>query len=682
MVIKNNDFDKYPYYDGELGAIYSPDKTVFRLWAPTAERVQLRLYKTGSDFEAGAKILETIDMNKSINGTWTLEVFKDLKNIYYTYLITINKVTKETVDIYAKATGVNGNRGMIINLDDTNPKAWDKDTRVVCPSQTEAIIWEVHVKDFSYNLNSGVSEKNRGKYLAFTEEGTTLCGNGKVKTCLDYLKDLSITHVHLLPAFSYGFINDEISKDPEAFNWGYNPKNYNVPEGSYSSNPFDGNVGVREFKKMVQSLHNANIGVIMDVVYNHTAETENSWFNLSVPGYYYRENEDGSFSNGSGCGNETASERPMCRKYIIDSVIYWATEYHIDGFRFDLMGLHDVETMNEIRKSLDKLPNGENILLYGEPWCGGPSALKSPNLSANKANAKELSPRVACFNDDFRDAIPGRILQDCDKNNSGFIQGKEDVQCKIKVGIQGHVSMEHHGFSWDNRWAVEPSQVVTYISSHDNLTFYDKLVLSEKNGEDYLKYHEDLVQENKLAAAIYITSQGITFMQGGEEFARSKLGDHNSYCTKASINSINWENLITFKDLNDYYKGLIKIRKAFSPFRDSSNTSILKMNFIENIPKNLVAYTLKNEINPEKEWEFVALIFNSGDLDEAITLTPAKDTYLSMGYSIPDQWVVIANKEVAGTKPLAIITGEEIKVPKKSALILVDKESFFKLSKE
>lgn len=671
MNFSNIRFENYETYDGILGAIYTPAKTTFRLWAPTAERIQLKLYTTGSHKEPGAKDLDIVDMIKDINGTWLHECYYDCKNLYYTYLVTINGLTNEVVDIYAKAVGVNGNRGMIIDLPSTNPENWENDKRKICRAQTDAVIWEIHIKDFSWNHNSGISDKNRGKFLAFTEKNSTLNDKGTIKTCINYLKNLGITHVHLLPTFDQGFL-DETTNDPESFNWGYDPKNYNVPEGSYSSNPYDGNVRVKEFKQMVQSLHSENIGVIMDVVYNHTADSENSWFNLTVPGYYHRKNEDGTFSNGSGCGNETASERPMCRKYIMDSLIYWATEYHIDGFRFDLMGLHDVETMNLIREALDKHPDGKNILLYGEPWCGGPSALKWPHKSASKDNAKELSPRVACFNDNFRDIIPGRILSDTDKDNAGFIQGAPHMETKVKVGISGHVSIKHRDFSWDNRWAVQPSQVVTYISAHDNLTFYDKLVLSQNDGKDYDKYHEKLVAENKLAAAIYLTSQGMIFMQAGEEFARTKFGDHNSYNSKASINAINWENAEIFKDLSEYYKGLLQIRKAFSPFRDSTTNSILNMNFILDIPKNVVSYTLENTINPKDEWHTVALLFNSNDTPETITLVPPE------GGTLPKEWVLIANKEIAGLKPIRVIKGLNIEVPGKSAMILVDKESFFK----
>lgn len=672
MNFSNVSFEYYETYDGILGSTYTSAKTTFRLWAPTASSVKLKLYTTGSDNEPGAKTLGIVDMIKDIKGTWLYECYYDCKNLYYTYLVTINGQTNEVVDIYAKAVGVNGNRGMIIDLFSTNPENWANDKRKICRAQTDAAIWEVHIKDFSWNPNSGISPENRGKFLAFTEKNSTLNNEGTIKTCVNYLKDLGITHVHLLPAFDQGFL-DETNPDSEAFNWGYDPKNYNVPEGSYSSNPYDGNVRVREFKQMVQALHSENIGVIMDVVYNHTAESETSWFNLTVPGYYHRENEDGTFSNGSGCGNETASERTMCRKYIIDSLIYWATEYHIDGFRFDLMGLHDVETMNLIREALDNLPGGRNILLYGEPWCGGPSALRFPNKSANKDNAKELSHRVACFNDNFRDIIPGRILADTDKNNSGFIQGAPDMETKVKVGISGHVSIAHRDFSWDNRWALTPSQVVTYISAHDNLTFYDKLVLSQNNGEDYDKYHEELVAENQLAAALYLTSQGMAFMQAGEEFARTKFGDHNSYNSKASINAINWENVETFKDLTEYYKGLLQIRKAFSPFRDNTTTSILNMNFIIDIPKNVVAYTLENTINPKEEWNTIALIFNSNDEAASVSLVPPQDG------TLPEEWVLIANKERAGLEPIRIIKGSDIEIPDKSAMILVDKDSFYDL---
>lgn len=669
MLSKYSSIEKYPFYDGPLGSFYRKEKTLFRLWAPSADIVKVKLSYRANNFKEDFFDIGVFEMNKLPQGIFELTLEGDYKNIFYTYLITIDGISRETVDIYAKATGINGNKAMILDLESTNPPHWEKDNYIGPSSPTEAIIWEAHVKDFSFDQNSGIEAPYRGKYLAFTEKNTTLRGEGNINTGLSYLKDLGITHVHLLPVFDFASL-EEITTDIEAFNWGYEPKNYNVPEGSFSTNPFDGNVRIREFKEMVKALHEENIGVIMDVVYNHTYEASNSWFNLTVPNYYYRQDPKGLFSNGSGCGNETASERAMCRKYIIDSILYWATEYHIDGFRFDLMALHDTETMNLVRAALDSLPHGKKLLIYGEPWTGGESNLKAPFKEANKENVQLLDDRIAAFNDNFRDAIPGRILSSWDKNNKGFLQGADFGEAPVKSGITANVLLKDTPLMLPNPWAKSPSQVVTYISAHDNLTFYDKLVLSERNGEYYGEYYEDLVALNKLAAAIYITSQGIIFMQAGEEFGRSKGGNHNSYNSKASINKINWENLEKFKTLNDYYKGLIKIRKAYSPFMDSSTLSISKIKFQENLPPHVLGYTIDNVLAPQEEWNTLALYFNS--LKESCFIELPKKENQRV------EWVLIVDENHAGTEALKIIRDTTIELPGKAAMILVDRTSFEK----
>ena len=393
--------DSQKYTGDDLGANYTKEATTFKVWAPTASDVKLKRYKTGSDSEAGAGLIETKNMTKGTQGIWSVTVSGDLANTYYTYVVTANGATHETVDIYARTTGVNGMRGMVIDLDSTDPVGWESDKRVNCDNQTDAVIWEAHVRDFSSSSDSGM--KNKGKYLAFTETGTTVNSDGVHPTGIDYLADLGVTHVHLLPVYDYASV-DETKLDTDQFNWGYDPMNYNTPEGSYSTDPYNGSVRVKEFKQMVQALHKKNIGVVMDVVYNHTyagGSNKNDWFDFTVPGYYYRQDSTGKYSNASGCGNETASDRAMYQKYMIDSLKYWATEYHLDGFRFDLMGIHDVDTMNKIRQELDKID--PDILIYGEPWTA--AATPCPKATAVQSNMKLVSEEIAAFNDKVRDAM-------------------------------------------------------------------------------------------------------------------------------------------------------------------------------------------------------------------------------------------------------------------------------------
>ncbi|MGN1458517.1 MAG: type I pullulanase, partial [Acutalibacteraceae bacterium] len=653
--------DQYAYSGDDLGAVYTKSATTFKVWAPTASSVQLKRYTTGSDSESGASVIETKDMTKQSQGIWSITVSGDLAGTYYNYVVTTSSGTHETVDIYARSTGVNGKRGMVVDLDSTDPSGWDSDKRVQCDNQTDAIIWETHVRDFSIASNSGVSSANKGKYLAFTETGTTVNNDGKNPTGIDYLEDLGITHVHLLPVFDYGSV-DETQPNADQFNWGYDPLNYNVPEGSYSTNPYDGNVRVKEFKQMVQSLHKKNIGVVMDVVYNHTyagAKHTNDWFEYTVPGYYYRQTSSGDLANGSGCGNETASDRAMFQKYMVDSVVYWAKEYHIDGFRFDLMGLHDVDTMNKIRAALDEID--PDILVYGEPWNAGSTA--SPKATAVQSNMSQISERVAAFNDKVRDAIKGSCFTG---SASGFIQGA-GYEESLKAGIQANST----SMAGTNKWSKQPSQTVTYTSAHDNFTLYDKLIKSVKGGSGYGNRYDDLVAMNKMAGGIILTSQGMSFFQSGEEFARSKYGDDNSYSSSTSINQIDWNNTITYSDIVSYYKGLIEIRKAYSPFRDPTNTSngTIYFSWGTNCPSNVVAFTMYNKINPDNEWNYVAVLHNANSTAKAVTLQTYDDKIL------PSQWVIIADGSTAGTKSLGT-TGSIVTVPARSTVVLVDKTSF------
>ena len=655
--------DQYAYSGNDLGAVYSKSSTTFKVWAPTASDVKIKRYKTGSDTESGAGVIETKAMTKGSQGIWSITISGDLKNTYYTYLVTAKDIltgqvdTKETVDIYARSTGVNGMRGMVVDLDGTDPAGWESDKRVECENQTDAIIWEAHVRDFSSSADSGM--KNKGKYLAFTETGTTVNNDGVHKTGIDYLEDLGVTHVHLLPVYDYGSV-DETKPDTDQFNWGYDPMNYNTPEGSYSTNPYDGSVRVKEFKQMVQALHKKNIGVVMDVVYNHTfagSDNKNDWFNYTVPGYYYRQNAKGGFSNASGCGNETASDRAMYQKYMIDSLVYWATEYHLDGFRFDLMGVHDTDTMNAIRAALDKID--PDILMYGEPWTADTTTC--PKTTATQPNMKYVSEEIAAFNDKVRDAIKGSCFNAADP---GFIQG-----AGYEEALKG--SIQANSTSMSDKWSKQPSQTVTYTSAHDNYALYDKLVKSCKGGSGYGNRYDDLVAMNKLAGGIILTSQGISFFQAGEEFARSKYGDENSYKSSTSVNQLKWQNTITYSDIYEYYKGLIEIRKAYSPFRDPTNTSngTIYFSWGTNLPKNVVAFTMYNKINPSSEWNYVAVIHNANAYEQTVTLRTYDDK------TLPSQWVILANGTKAGTVSLGT-TGSTVQVPGRSTMVLVDKTSF------
>lgn len=642
--------DKSAYSGNDLGASYSKKATTFKVWSPNAASVRVNIFEHGSDNEgdAGSIMSRAMSLDKT-TGVWSVTINGDLLNKYYTYSVTHGKTTKETADVYAKACGVNGQRSMVVDLSTTNPDGWENDKHVLVQNQTDASVWEISVADFSSSESSGVSEANRGKYLAFTEEGTTVNGvQGASSTCVDYLKKLGVKYVQIMPFYDFGSV-DESKNIMDQYNWGYDPVNYNCPEGSYSSNPKKGEVRIKECKQMIQALHNAGIGVIMDVVYNHTY-TSDSWLQRTVPNYYYRMNNDGTFSNGSGCSNDTASEHLMFRKYMIDSVTYWASEYHIDGFRFDLMGLHDVTTMNSIRTALDHLyedGSGSQILMYGEAWDMATNCDEGTVLASQK-NLKQLSDRIGAFDDTIRDAIKGST----GGTDGAFVQ-EGSRRANLKTGIAGQSDTT-------TGWANVPSQCVTYASCHDNLCLYDKLVGSVYGADGkYRKRYEDLVAMNKLSAAIVITSQGIPFSLGGEEFCRSKDGDENSYASSRKENMLDWENVDLYSDVIEYYRGLYKIRDAFAAFSDSTAATANSLTYLSDVPKGVMGYTINN--TESGKWSQMCVIFNGSDSAQNVT---AKG-----------DWVVLADNKTAGLRNIKNVTNS-VKVEAHSAVIMVDTKSY------
>lgn len=642
--------DKSAYSGNDLGASYSKKATTFKVWSPNAASVRVNIFEHGSDNEgdAGSIMSRAMSLDKT-TGVWSVTINGDLLNKYYTYSVTHGKTTKETADVYAKACGVNGQRSMVVDLSTTNPDGWENDKHVLVQNQTDASVWEISVADFSSSESSGVSEANRGKYLAFTEEGTTVNGvQGASSTCVDYLKKLGVKYVQIMPFYDFGSV-DESKNIMDQYNWGYDPVNYNCPEGSYSSNPKKGEVRIKECKQMIQALHNAGIGVIMDVVYNHTY-TSDSWFQRTVPNYYYRMNNDGTFSNGSGCSNDTASEHLMFRKYMIDSVTYWASEYHIDGFRFDLMGLHDVTTMNSIRTALDNLyadGSGSRILMYGEAWDMATNCDEGTVMASQK-NLKQMSDRIGAFDDTIRDAIKGST----GGTDGAFVQ-EGSRRANLKTGIAGQSDTT-------TGWANVPSQCVTYASCHDNLCLYDKLVGSVYGADGkYRERYEDLVAMNKLSAAIVITSQGIPFSLGGEEFCRSKDGDENSYASSRKENMLDWENVDLYSDVIEYYRGLYKIRDAFAAFSDSTAATANSLTYLSDVPKGVTGYTINN--TESGKWSQMCVIFNGSNSAQNVT---AKG-----------DWVVLADNKTAGLRNIKNVTNS-VKVEAHSAVIMVDTKSY------
>lgn len=604
-VHQSKDYDNYPAYSGnDLGVTWSPSQTVFKIWAPTATTVKLRLYAAGD----GGKALHTILLHKESDGVWQTVIKKNLKNTYYTFQTNIDGRWKmERPDIYAKAVGVNGKRGMVVDLKSTDPTGWNEDKKPTQKNFTDIIIYELHIRDLSVDPKSGI--KHKGKFLGLTETGTK-SPEGEM-TGLDHIKSLGVTHVHLLPSFDFNSIDE--TKPDAKYNWGYDPLNYNVPEGSYSTNPYDGNVRIQEFKKMVQTLHKNGLRVILDVVYNHTADTSSN-FNQFAPGYFYRHTEKGAYSNGTGCGNETASERPMMRKFMIASVLYWAKEYHLDGFRFDLMGIHDIETMNEISAALHKID--PTIFIYGEGWTAGNTPLPE-DMRAVKKNAYKLH-KIAVFNDDMRDGIKGGWS---DVKSKGFASGAPGNAESVMFGIVG--SIQHPGVDYTKvnyskaAWAAEPYQTINYVSCHDDNTLWDRLKISNPNASE-----ADLIKMDKLSNAIVLTSQGVAFLHAGAEILRTKQGVANSFESPDAINEIDWSRKTKYKPVFDYYQGLVALRKHHPAFRMPSAEMIREhLKFIDTSDPNIIAYQISGNANGDK-WKNILVIFNGNTTDKKFTIPP------------------------------------------------------------
>lgn len=615
-------------YDGnDLGATWSKTSTTFKVWAPTATKVVVNLYESGK--QATKDLIKAVDMVKGDKGVWSVKVDGDLNGTYYTYSATVQGKTKEVCDPYARTTGVNGNRAMVIDLASTNPAGWDKD---VNPNKgmdmTDAIIYELHVRDLSIDSSSGI--KNAGKYLGLTELNTKNASG--TLTGLSHMKDLGITHLHLNPVYDYATV-DELKLDTPQFNWGYDPKNYNVPEGSYSTDPYNGEVRVEEFKEMVKALHDNGISVVMDVVYNHTYSTDYC-FNGLVPGYFHRPG-----SNGSGCGNDVASERAMVRKFIVDSCVYWAKEYHVDGFRFDLVGLIDVETIKQIRTELDKID--PSIILYGEGWSMSTKATKPGTVMATQTAVKQLEG-FAMFNDTIRDALKGSVFNSEEK---GYVNGELSKTSTIKTAITGKVS-----------WSSTPSHMVNYSCCHDNYTLWDEISMS--NPDDSL---EARLHQNLLSAAVVFTSQGVPFILAGEEFLRSKPKadgeyDHNSYASPDSVNSMKWNTLdeAANKTAYNYYKGLIQFRKAHASMTQMKDAQSC-YKFVDNLDKGVIAYELAKADGEVSDGIFVVHNATTGDVTVNL---PAGN------------WTICVQGEQAGTTSLGTASGS-ITVSGISTTILV-----------
>ena len=612
-LFENVPFHRENYYTGPLGPDYTPGGTCLRLWAPTAEAVTVTLYHKGD----GGAVLDTKPLVRGAQGVWSIWLSGEQHGRYYTFAVTVDGVTRETGDPYARAAGVNGVRSMIVDLARTAPSGWERDVRPNIPPAQRAV-WEVSVRDFSQDAASGVRPAWRGKYMAFTQQGTTLHGDGIHPTCLNYLKRLGVKYVQLMPIFDFGSV-DEAKPLLRQYNWGYDPTNFNVPEGSYSTDPTRGEVRIRECREMIAALHAAGIGVVMDVVYNHTYRTENP-LNNTVPYYFFRQNADGSFSNGSGCGNEFASERPMARRYLIDSILYWAKEYHIDGFRFDLMGLYDAESINAVRAALDSLPGGRDILLYGEPWQGGASQLH--RYEANKANLAMLNERVGIFCDDTRDAIKGGCF---DAREPGYVEGKPGSFWDIGGAVAAWCRS-------DRLPPHAPSQIVSYVSAHDNFTLWDKLLCVRYEKPEFTARDTVALAQNRLAAGIYLTSFGLPFMQAGEEFARTKKGVGNSYRSSPALNRLDWNRAEQYHALVDYYRGLLALRAAFPRLGSTDRRAPEALQFFA-LEQPLVGWMLPAVWGDGAAWSALCVFYNPTDTTRTVSLPAGQWKLLSDGTS-------------------------------------------------
>ena len=637
-------YDKYPsYYGSDLELVYTPEQSVFTLWAPSADRVRLNLYASGE----GGDPEEQVEMEKAGYGTWRIHIDRDLKGSFYTFQIEKNgKWLNETPGIWAKAVGINGNRAAVIDWNETNPEGWESDRSPELKMYSDIILYELHHRDFSIAPDSGI--ENKGKFLALTETGTKT-PEGEA-TGLDHLKELGVTHIHILPSFDFATV-DETKLDENHYNWGYDPKNYNVPDGSYSTDPANPVVRIREFKEMVKSLHQNGFRIVLDVVYNHTASTDHSNFDLTVPGYFYRQNADGSYSNASGCGNETASEREMVRHYIIESVKFWAREYHIDGFRFDLMGIHDIETMNHLRSGL--LEIDPTIFVYGEGWVAAVSPLPFEQRAV-KENVGQMEG-IGVFNDEFRDGLKGSTF---DEQEPGYASGNINGHFEpVKYGIVGgtdHPQVDYGGLLYCNApYAGAPSQMINFVSCHDGYTLVDKLKLSVQG--DHAA--DELIPIDKLVHTVLLTAQGIPFIRSGEEIMQDKQGEPNSYKSPDSINRIDWSLKAKNREVFDFIRGLIALRKAHPAFRIPTVEGLQQwLRFMDTGDSGVIAYTLGEYANND-EWKEILVAYNGNRHEVEI--------------GIPEgEWNVVCRNGQIDPEGKDRLPGGSVKIAASSALIL------------
>ncbi len=643
-IFNHIDFSTYPYYGGDdLGVFRTPGKTVCKIWAPTAQKVCLRLYNEGQ----GGKPFRKEALAPCGQGVWTVELEGNLEGVFYAFKINDGAWLHETPDIYARCVGVNGKRGMVYDPGKTNPPGWDEDEGPRLHHGTGAVIYETHVRDFSISETSGI--KNKGKYTGFTEQGTR--SPEGLTTGLDHLSELGITHVHLLPVSDFYTVDEE---DPSRkYNWGYDPLNYNAPEGSYSSNPYDGTVRIRELKELVQALHNKGIGVIIDVVYNHTGRIRSSAFNQTVPGYFYRQKRDGTFANASGCGNELATERTMVRKYIVDSLKYWAEEFHVDGFRFDLMGIYDLKTMQVIRQEMDRINPG--MILYGEGWTAGMSPLDE-KFRAVKNNVAKMD-RIAAFSDDMRDALKGTWSA---KTSRGFISGLTLHEEPVKFGIVGAVWHSRIVYDYvrtsSSAWAREPGQCINYVSCHDGYTLWDKLKRSNPRAT-----HSERIKMMKLAGAVILTSQGVPFLHSGMEFCRTKNGDANSYKSPDAVNQINWSRKAEYAGVFGYFKELIHLRREHPAFRITDPEQIREnLDFFNAYYPGVVAYRLNGKETGDS-WHTILVIFNGNNHATEIRLPEGTYKVITSGsaFHLPQTENIVSGSLSAPAISMTILVGEE-----------------------
>lgn len=635
-------YELYPVRSASLTEMeYAPGATKFTLWAPTADEVRLMLFESGE----GGHAYETISLKPAEEGIWTVTVEKDLLGKFYTFNVKVkDKWLGDTPGINAHAVGVNGKRAAIIDMATTNPEGWEADRRPELKSPADIILYEVHHRDFSVDSTSGIKE--RGKFLALTEHGTR--NPDKLLTGIDHLIELGITHVHLLPSYDYASV-DESKLNENKYNWGYDPQNYNVPDGSYSTDPYNPASRIREFKQMVQALHKAGIRVVLDVVYNHTFNTSESNFERTVPGYFYRQKADGSLANGSGCGNETASDRPMMRKYMVESVLHWINEYHIDGFRFDLMGIHDIETMNAIRKAVDRID--PSIYIYGEGWAAEAPQYPADSL-AMKANVHRM-PGIAAFSDELRDGLRGPFS---DNHKGAFLAGLPGEEMSLKFGIVGAIN--HPQICYDSvnyskaPWALQPTQMISYVSCHDDMCLVDRLKSSIPGLTS-----EQLARLDKLAQTVVFTSQGVPFVYAGEEVMRDKKGVHNSYESPDSINAIDWKRKTENEDVFRYYKGIVSLRKSHPAFRMGDADKVRRhLEFLPVEGNNLVAFRLKDHANGDS-WKEIVVAFNSRNVPARLAVPSGKYTVVCRDGKINEQG-------------LGTVYGPEIIIPAQSAYIM------------